>query len=370
MRHTSNELYVDLVENLSVVLAPSGRPICAAAVGSILFTAKISGVPDLLLSLSAPGGTSAFKSAGISRTMQVPTFHPCVRLTRWKEHPGELSFVPPDGRFMLASYDVDLMPSALDVEQPPSSTERVFLPAVAELRSGIGTTGSEFEARLNLYNSFPGVSSNSKPGIGRSATSNPFSFGATAVGNSVVPSLEAVVVSIPFPSLARSVIELKASRGEAHFNILKKIVEWKIPTKDGASVSGTASLTGTVLGPINHKGDGIDGDGIDRAKANTLEGYYDEDLTAVTQPPRPSINDDNTSSTASAWLKRTNKALMPRSTAVSFVVRGWLPSGIRVDSLVVDIKKSKGLGEGVKPFKGVKYITVSQQGVESRVSHA
>jgi AP-3 complex subunit mu len=38
-----------------------------------------------------------------------------------------------------------------------------------------------------------------------------------------------------------------------------------------------------------------------------------------------------------------------------------------VDSLVVDTKKSKGLGEGVKPFKGVKYMTVSRRGVERRV---
>ena len=359
-----------MVEDLSVTLAPSGRPICATAAGSILFTAKISGVPDLLLNLFAPGGTSAFKSAGIARTMQGPTFHPCVRLTRWKEHPGELSFVPPDGRFMLASYEVDLMPSALNVERPPPVTERIFLPAAAELRTGIGISGADFEVRLNLNNNFPGVSSNSKTGVGRAAASNSFSFGAVAPGNSPsTPSLEGVLVTVPFPSMVRSVIELKSSRGEASFDTLKKIIEWKIPTKDGVSVSGAAVLTGTVLGPINANEDVTDSDGVNKAKASTLEGYYDEDSTAMTQHQSPSKHDKNTGGSSSARLKQMYKALMPRLTAVSFVVRGWLPSGIRVDSLVVDVKKSRGLGEGVKPFKGVKYITVSQQGVESRVSH-
>ena len=53
VRHTSNEMYVDIVETLSVTYAPSGRPLAAFANGSIAFTSKVSGVPDLLLSLPA-----------------------------------------------------------------------------------------------------------------------------------------------------------------------------------------------------------------------------------------------------------------------------------------------------------------------------
>jgi AP-3 complex subunit mu len=34
--------------------------------------------------------------------------------------------------------------------------------------------------------------------------------------------------------------------------------------------------------------------------------------------------------------------------------------------LVIDVKRSKGLGEGVRPYKGVKYLTVSRKGVEVR----
>ena len=57
---------------------------------------------------------------------------------------------------------------------------------------------------------------------------------------------------------------------------------------------------------------------------------------------------------------------MPSSATISFSVKGWLASGVRVDSLLVDAKKSRGLGSGVTPYKGVKYLTVSRKGVEVR----
>ncbi|KIX00653.1 uncharacterized protein Z518_09718 [Rhinocladiella mackenziei CBS 650.93] len=363
VRHTSNELYVDIVENLSVIFAPSGRPISARSHGSIAFTAKISGVPDLLLTLSAPGGTSSAKTLGIVRTMQLPVFHPCVRLSRWKDCPGDISFVPPDGRFMLAGYETDLMPSSFNADQPPNETERIFLPALVDLRPGLGSSGAEFEARLTLNNNFPGVST-SKPGASRS-TSGPISslsFGGGSGGSSNAPSLEAVVVTIPFPADVRSVTELKASRGEANYNTFDKVVEWKVPTKDSASINGVATLTGTVSGPLN--ADHTDDNELQAAevgKFNSMAGYYDEDAVAdQTEQHESALNGSNAS------VK--NKALMPRSILVSFSVKGWLPSGIKVDSLVVDAKKSKGLGDGVRPYKGVKYLTVSRQGVERRVS--
>jgi AP-3 complex subunit mu len=371
VRHTSNELYVDIVETLNVVLAPSGRPISAMAAGSIAFTAKISGVPDLILSLTAPGGNSSAKAAGIFRTMQLPTFHPCVRLARWREHPGELSFVPPDGRFMLAGYEVDLLPSSLNTNQPPSQKEKLFLPVSVELRTGLGPSGSDFEARLTLNTNYPGVQAQSRAGPSRSTSSKPFSFGSASGGSSNTPSLEGVIVTIPFAANVRSVVELKVSRGEANYLSWDKIVEWKVPTKDGASINGVATLSGSLVGPISADDDDNDLDFAEQAKTNSLLGYYDEDSTAITQQHHSNTNgaDSNMPASSIAMQQRrtmANRALMPRSALVSFTVRGWLPSGIKVDSLFVDVNKSKGLGEGVKPFKGVKYITVSRQGIERR----
>jgi AP-3 complex subunit mu len=356
VRHTSNELYVDMVESLSIIYAPSGHPISAHAQGSILFTSKISGVPDLLLTLSAPGGTSTSTSAGITRTMALPTFHPCVRLNHFKSHPGELSFIPPDGRFMLAGYETDLLPYDPNSASPPKQTS-LFLPATIDLHTNLGRTQTDFSARLTLNTSFPGVPK-SAPGRATSS-SNPFSFGASS-GSSSQPTLEGVLVTIPFPPTVRSVTELKPSRGEARFDALSKTVEWKVPTKDGASVSGTATLTGSVVGPHTHTTN------EDEPNTRSLSEYYDYSaLIGYDEDKTSTVSDANGATPA----KKTNnlKTLMPRSASLSFTVKGWLASGIRVESLNVDIKRSRGLGEGVKPYKGVKYLSVSRRGVERRV---
>lgn len=361
MRHTSNELYVDIVESLSVIFAPSGRPISAYANGNIQFTAKISGVPDILLSLSAPGGTSSQKHSGITRTMALPSFHPCVRLAHWQSHPGELSFIPPDGKFMLAGYGVDLLPYSFEDDRiPGQGSEKLFLPATVDLRTGLGPSEMDFEAKVTLNTSFPGIPKptpgSQRPGsglaMGRATSSStaPFSFGASQLGTTSAPTLESVSVTIPFPKDVRTVMDFRASRGDANFSLATKTVEWKIPIKDAGSVNGTATLTGTISGILVE-------DTFPANEDPTMTEYYDETATngtvEKTSVPRPA--------------GQRTKQLMPRSISASFTVKGWLPSGIKVDALMIDPKRSKGLGEGVKPYKGVKYLTVNRKGVERRV---
>jgi AP-3 complex subunit mu len=382
VRHTSNELYVDILESLSVILAPSGQPISAIAAGSIAFTAKISGVPDLLLVLSAPGGTSSSKSSGIARTMQLPVFHPCVRLAWWKEHPGELSFVPPDGRFVLAGYEVDLLPSNADTDKTPGQAEKLFLPASVDMRTGLGAAGSDFEIKLTLNNNFPGTQSSLRPGpsSSRLGVVNPsFSFGGAGGGNTSAPALEAVMVTVAVPDGVRNVADLRCSRGEANYSLWTKTLEWKVPTKDGATVNGTATLVGSIVGPLGIDDSDEDGEnGETGSKTNPLLGYYDEESATAAEPyqaptqttsvaTKPVTPVPSTPSHAQQRKAQANKSLMPTSAAVSFNVKGWLPSGIKVDSLNVDVRRSKGLGEGVKPYKGVKYVAVSRNGVERRV---
>ena len=59
--------------------------------GAINCRTKLSGMPDLLLSFVNP------------RVLDDPSFHPCVRLTEWTNS-RVLSFIPPDGFFVLANY--------------------------------------------------------------------------------------------------------------------------------------------------------------------------------------------------------------------------------------------------------------------------
>jgi AP-3 complex subunit mu len=139
VRHTSNEIYVDFVETLSMTIAPSGRPLAAFANGTIACTTKISGVPDILLNLSTPSGRQ-----NVNSVIELPVFHPCVRLARWREKPGELSFVPPDGRFILAGYQVDLLPFQNGKISHIGSND-LRLPVHVSVTKGLGPSGSEFE---------------------------------------------------------------------------------------------------------------------------------------------------------------------------------------------------------------------------------
>ncbi|PGH32558.1 hypothetical protein GX50_04663 [[Emmonsia] crescens] len=394
VRHTSNELYVDIVESLSVTMAPSGKPISALVYGTIVFTAKISGVPDLLLSLSAPGGQK-----NITHKLQLPVFHPCVRLARWREKPGELSFVPPDGRFVLAGYEVDLQPIEPDEDKPPSHMEKLFLPATVDLQRSLGPTGAEFEVRLTLNTNFPGLPSRSGLPGRASGASTPSFLGGGSSSNSNAPTIDEIVVTVPISPSLRNLTDLRPSRGEAHFKPGSDTLEWRVPTttKDAGSLSGTATLRCTIIGPLSSPSSSPvneDDDNVYEStllsttskpyRTNPLIGYYDDtvshqpDSSYQQEQPRTSSSKTNyppsslegSTTTTMAPAERTPKSqmasLMPSSVSVSFTVRGWLPSGIRVEGLMVDARKSRGLGEGVKPYKGVKYLCVSRKGVEKR----
>ncbi|KAL5606100.1 hypothetical protein BROUX41_006131 [Berkeleyomyces rouxiae] len=349
VRHTSNEMYCDVVESLSVTLAPSGRPLAAFSQGTIAFTSKVSGVPDVVLLLSTASGKHH-----IEKTMELPVFHPCVRLQRWKERPGELSFVPPDGRFILASYEVDLLPAGnRNSSLAPNSLK---LPVDIEIKSGLGPIGAEFEVRLQVNKTFIPSTSNGSSAFSRA--------GVRSTGASPAPTaMEDLCIRIPFSEEVKNLPEVRPSRGDAAFNTTDKILEWKIPAKE----LGSASSFGLRCSVRGHATDDIeagDGDAENDSSLYDLDAAYQHGTA-----PRP---DANVSGGESASEERNmvkvaqNKILMPSSVMASFSVKGWLASGLKVENINLDPRRSKGLGENVRPYKGVKYVTVSQNGVELR----
>ena len=343
------------METLSVTLAPSGRPLAAFANGSIAFTSKISGVPDLRLTLSAPGG-----KMGIERTLELPVFHPCVRLARWKEKPGELSFVPPDGKFVLAGYEVNLLPDFPDLKS--WATTKLQLPVSIEVSKSLGRTGADFEVRLTLSSNLPGISSStSRPGFGSrgSGRSTPV-FGGSSTSSPVIQDL---TVTIPIPKNVRNITDLRASRGEGYFLPSENVVEWRIPMKD-ASSAGNATLRCTTVGAFHDVEEevpnGLNADAI-TSDYDEREEAYQSALDTVPAPETKQHQEDK-----DLRKIQQHKSLMPSAASVSFSVKGWLASGIKVEGLIIDMRKSRGLGEGVKPYKGVKYLTVSRKGIETR----
>lgn len=399
VRHTSNEMYVDIVETLSVTLSPSGRPLAALANGTIAFTAKVSGVPDLNLSLSCPGG--------VANAVSLPVFHPCVRLNRWKERPGDLSFVPPDGRFVLAAYEVDLLgDAALDAfttSSSSSSTNRqkqslppLNIPATVSVRSSLGPAAADFEVRLQLNPRFSG-SSSSKPSSSAAASSSrggnslaarmSSAAASSTSGTSTAPAIDDMLVHIPLPAAVHNITDLRVARGagEALYAPGATSIEWRLSAREiahllaqdrGGGVGCSAVLSGSVVGASSSL-DSAEHEDASYGSSNAVSlatatyAYTDDDdhhasPSSAHNPPPPDHSHSNSKRSEDDKMKQANRLLMPSAATVSFSVKGWLPSGLRVDSLNVDAKKSRGLGGGVTPYKGVKYLCVSRRGVECR----
>ena len=371
MRHTSNEMYVDIVETLAVTISPSGRPLSAIANGTIAFTAKVSGIPDLVLHLGCPGG--------VSNAMSLTVFHPCVRLNRWKERPGELSFVPPDGRFVLAGYEVDLLgSSALDAFSTSSKQlQKLNIPATVSVNTSLGPSGSDFEVRLQLNPRFAGKSSAPT----QSSTSSRGNLGsrmtaAGGAGTSNAPAIEEMTIQIPLPSSVRNILDLRVARGMGDVSYApgSPEISWRISSREiallmaqdrGGGVGCTATLSGTVVGQADEDAS----EGFNDSQTSLMTATYDyNDDASATYQHASAASQPNRSSNSEVDMKRkkANKILMPSAATLSFSVKGWLPSGIKVESLNVDAKKSRGLGGGVTPYKGVKYLCVSRKGVECR----
>ncbi|KAK9426130.1 putative Adaptor complexes medium subunit family-domain-containing protein [Seiridium unicorne] len=319
VRHTSNELYADVVETLSVTLAPSGRPIAAFANGTIAFTSKVSGVPDIIMSLTGRSGKH-----NLGNVMELPVFHPCVRLNRWKESPGELSFIPPDGRFILAGYEVDLLPFS-NGKSGSLSSNNLQLPVSLEVKTGLGSTGSDFDIRLNIHR-IPGAPGSLTPS-GRGGASTNRGFGGPHSGTAASPSLHDVVVTVPLPSDVRNLSDVRPSKGDATYNPGDKFLEWHIPQKELASGTTYYSLKATVLGPLTDEDTQDDPTGFGFGKDYSYEEPYQS-------APSPTVVKKLGGSEEEKDAKRLaqNKILMPSSASISFSVKGWIPSGVKIES--------------------------------------
>ncbi|QIW94866.1 hypothetical protein AMS68_000384 [Peltaster fructicola] len=355
VRHTSNEMYVDIVEEINAILAPSGRPLSGFANGSIAFTSKVSGVPDLLLTLSTGGKGAGMGNRGqqLRTVMEHVVFHPCVRLSRWKSE-GVMSFVPPDGRFMLCGYEVDLL--GPDIPLTTSKPARQLnLPVNVEITTSLGQSGNEFEVRV-LAPSLSGKSA-AQASLQSHMGSRPGNFRTGSSGDSKSPAVDKLAVRVPIPARVRNVSELRASTGEAHWSPVEGYVEWRLTSKD---IGPSATLRCTLQGPLSDEDDAGNGTVLNSMTSTQYE--YDEDESYQTSAQ------DVKSPVTEPQIPRAERyrMLMPTAALLSFSTKGWLASGLKVESLLLDHKSSRGVGADVKPYKGVKYLTVSRDGVEAR----
>jgi len=125
-----------VVEELRAIVNKNGTPLSSNVWGKIETNAKLSGTPDLLLTFTNP------------QVLTDCAFHPCVRLQRWTRDKS-LSFVPPDGHFILLDYRYvpsDPASTVTGSGTPGIRGELVHVPIV--LKSSIEI--NEFGGKLDL----------------------------------------------------------------------------------------------------------------------------------------------------------------------------------------------------------------------------
>jgi len=224
--------------------------------------------------------------------------------------------------------------------------------------------GADFEVRVNINKLMLTPSPGSSGAqFGRGGGGRGFGGGPHS-GTPGAPVMEELVIRVPLPADVRNLSEVRPSKGDASYNPGEKVLEWHVPTKEISSGMSYFGLRCTVVGQIPETdGKDIDPTGFGFGTDYSYNEPYQGDTTGAKSKEGGSEGGD---SEKDAKRIAQNKILMPTSASVSFAVKGWLPSGIKVESIAIDPRKSKGLGESVKPYKGVKYLTVSKGGVEIR----
>lgn len=89
LRYKKNELYLDIIEQVNVLVSQSGAVLRSEVAGKIMLKAFLSDMPELKL--------------GLNEAAQDTTFHQCVNLGAYEAN-KVVTFVPPDGEFELMRY--------------------------------------------------------------------------------------------------------------------------------------------------------------------------------------------------------------------------------------------------------------------------
>jgi len=100
-----NEIFVDILERLNVLFSPSGTILNSTIDGCIQMKSYLSGNPELRLALNEDLVIGKGGGSYGSVVLDDCNFHECVQLSEF-ETSRTLSFIPPDGEFVLLNYRV------------------------------------------------------------------------------------------------------------------------------------------------------------------------------------------------------------------------------------------------------------------------
>lgn len=115
VQYAKNEVYLDVIEKLSLLVNAQGQVISSEIIGSLMMRTQLSGIPELKLGLNdkllfdqrstkqAKQGQGGAQAGTRGVEMEDIRFHQCVELSKF-DTDRSIVFVPPDGEFELMSY--------------------------------------------------------------------------------------------------------------------------------------------------------------------------------------------------------------------------------------------------------------------------
>mmetsp|Transcript_13265 Transcript_13265/g.41905 ORF Transcript_13265/g.41905 Transcript_13265/m.41905 type:complete len:435 (-) Transcript_13265:24-1328(-) len=108
IKHRKNEVYIDVVENVNILMSAKRERLRADVSGQILVKCLLSGMPECKFGMNDKLIMSSevrTKSSDKGIALDDYRFHQCVRLSKF-DMDREITFIPPDGVFELMTYRI------------------------------------------------------------------------------------------------------------------------------------------------------------------------------------------------------------------------------------------------------------------------
>ena len=113
IRHKKNEVYIDVLESVSLLLSSTGAILRNEVTGQVMMNTKLTGMPEckfglndkLVIESEAKSNNGGGRSGKEGIDIADCTFHRCVRLGKF-DADRTITFIPPDGPFELMKYRV------------------------------------------------------------------------------------------------------------------------------------------------------------------------------------------------------------------------------------------------------------------------
>jgi len=109
IKHRRNEVYIDVLESVSLLLSQNGSILRNEVTGQVQMNTKLSGMPECKFGLNDKLviDRDNYNNGNRKRGVEIDdcTFHRCVRLGKF-DADRTITFIPPDGQFELMRYRV------------------------------------------------------------------------------------------------------------------------------------------------------------------------------------------------------------------------------------------------------------------------